>query len=168
MMPVEGKRKIINGHSGASKGSSIHKLTQEARENIELAFESECFIKEVDKHYYFVAKCVIITWIALSLLSYYLGYMNDSLESLSGIERKAPLVACLLLGMSCLGSVLPMVVRGSDGSMSGVLVCARKYFYLSDCIYHLTEFVCIHLDLISKFWIYFETGQQLLCRLSHS
>lgn len=112
--------------TGNTAGNNIHSLTKEARESIAITLEAECFIKEVEKHYFFVAKCVVLVWLMLSAISMYLGYSQDSMETLTGIERKAPLIACLLLGMSCMSSVMPMLVRGTEGSMSGVIVCACK------------------------------------------
>jgi hypothetical protein len=110
-------------------GNYVHDdLTKEAKESIAITLETELFINEVEKHYFFVAKWVVCVWLILSAISFYLGYTLDSMETLTGIERKAPLVACLLLGMSCMSSVMPMFVRGAQRSLSGVIVCACKCF----------------------------------------
>jgi signal transduction histidine kinase len=82
------------------------------------------FIAEVDKHYNRVACSALCVWLTLVSISFYIGKRKNALETLTGIEQKAPLVASLLLGMSLVSSLLPLLVRKKKRCLSGVVVCA--------------------------------------------
>lgn len=80
------------------------------------------FVGEIDRRCYQITKYVVLAWCVLTGASYY--YYRDSLEYLSGMEQKAPTIACLFLGMSCLTTIIPVFLRGKKRSQSGVLVAA--------------------------------------------
>ena len=80
------------------------------------------FVGEIDRRCYQITRYVILAWCVLTGASYYFYW--DSLEYLSGMEQKAPTIACLFLGMSCLTTIIPVFLRGKKRSQSGVLVAA--------------------------------------------
>lgn len=80
------------------------------------------FVGEIDRRCYQITRYVVLAWCVLTGASYY--FYRDSLEYLSGMEQKAPTIACLFLGMSCLTTIIPVFLRGKKRSQSGVLVAA--------------------------------------------
>jgi len=95
-----------------------------SKDSLKSSLYADEFIAEVDKHYLKVAFSVALVWSSLCCIAFYIGRKYDSIERLSGIERKAPMVASMLLGMSLVSSVLPLLVRGSKRCLSGVVICA--------------------------------------------
>lgn len=84
----------------------------------------DSIIEDVDQRYRKVAINGAIVWLIMTCTSFYLGKITGHLETLTGIERKAPMIAAMLLGMSVFGTALPLIVRGKMKNISGVLLCA--------------------------------------------
>ena len=90
---------------------------------LQVSTRSDFYISEVDRKCGKVALLAIAVWLILVAASYIIGYYTDCIETLSGVERKAPLVASMLLGMSIVSSLLPLTYRWKqDGQqVSGVI-----------------------------------------------
>lgn len=111
------------------KYSVNHEETIDEVENIHKKSENKTlyadeFIAEVDRHYLNVAFYAVIIYLSLMSISFMVGEKYDALRTLEGMERKPPMLASLLLGMSLISCVLPLFVRGNKRCMSGVIVCA--------------------------------------------
>ena len=107
-----------------NKMSSMDKCLLKNTVSLKSSLYADEFIAEVDKHYMKVACSAVCVWVFLIVISFLIAREKNALESLTGIEQKAPMVASLLLGMSLVSSVLPLLVRNNKRCMSGVVVCA--------------------------------------------
>ena len=105
-----------------SMESFFNYSNQLAKDNLPSSLNTERFITEVDRRCYHVAYFALASWIALILLSYYVG--RDDLEKLSGVERQAPMLAAMLLGMCFITTIIPTALRGRKRSQSGIIICA--------------------------------------------
>jgi len=135
---MSGSRPSVQGNvtefmAGGKSEKSIHN-------------HSDVFINEIDKQCYRIGCYALVVWALLTALSYALHW--ESLERLTGAERKAPTLACLFLGMTCVTTVIPIVLKGKKRSHSGVLFAALVVQFIA----FLTDFmlafipvpICIH------------------------
>jgi len=111
-----------NNNNMKRQQNIIHRSKES--QSLKASLYADEFIAEVDRHYYKVAGMAVSIWISLVTLSCVIGYRLDSMVELDGIEKSAPMVASLLLGMSLVSCVLPQLVGGKKRCMSGVIVCA--------------------------------------------
>lgn len=109
--------------SGANMDEDSPKVAK-MKYHIKTNIDIESIIELTNLTYHKVAFRCTVLWVFLMCLSYYIGYKTDSLVSLTGVERKAPMVAAMLIGTSVFGTALPLFIRGKMKNISGVLVCA--------------------------------------------
>mmetsp|Transcript_53516 Transcript_53516/g.62515 ORF Transcript_53516/g.62515 Transcript_53516/m.62515 type:complete len:1327 (-) Transcript_53516:87-4067(-) len=93
---------------------------------------SERLIKEIDDRCRSVASKALLVYAILVLVSYAIGFAMGRIEKLRGIESSAPLMASVLLGISCFSTVLPLIfrVQNQDG---------KKFNFFSACTAAITS-----------------------------
>ena len=116
-----------NGSSSAEeKESQIRqeRIVDHMKFDVKNKINLESIIERVDRVYRVVALRGAALWFLLVIVSFYIGHRTNSLERLTGIERKAPMVAAMLIGTSVFGTALPLFVRGKMKNVSGAILCA--------------------------------------------
>ena len=123
-----------NGSGDGGEGDLPIKVAH-IKSQIKTNRDIESIIEHADLGYHRIALQCTALWFFLTCLSYYIGYKTDSLVSLTGVERKAPMIAAMLIGTSVFGTALPLFIKGKVKNISGVIVCA----ILVHCIAFTTD-----------------------------
>jgi len=72
---------------------------------------SDRVIKKIDDECRSIALKALIVYLILLVVSYGIGFKTGSIERLSGIESSAPMMAAVLLAISCFSIVSPVIFR---------------------------------------------------------
>lgn len=111
--------------------------------NIKSRFDSndevDSLLTEVDRSYKRVAFYSVLIWLFLTSIAFYMGNRRGNLERLTGVEQIAPKIACILLGASIFGTVLPFLIRRKAKDLSGVMICA----IVVQCVAFLTDLMMV-------------------------
>ena len=100
----------------------------------------ETIIEHIDRAYQQIAVRALLLWIFMTACSFYLGSRTGNLKVLTGMERKAPMIAAMLMTASVFGTILPhFVLKGKMSSSSGIMSCALAV----QCVALLTNLMMI-------------------------
>jgi hypothetical protein len=86
------------------------------------------YINEIDRLYYWASFGAIFVWIFLVLVSYWISW--DRLERLEGSEKTIPFLAAMMLGMCCITTLTPLLIRKKRVE-SGIVIAALTVQFLA-------------------------------------
>ena len=120
-VPTENNSNIAQENENQTRqGLTVDQMKSDVNNKINI----ESMIESVDRVYRKVALRGAALWFLLVCLSFFIGHRTNSLERLTGIEQKAPMIAAMLIGTSVFGTALPLFVRGKMKNVSGAILCA--------------------------------------------